>query len=136
MEALLIIGRILFSLIFLGAGIGHLAKPKETAAYAALRGMPAAEWRVRISGVLIAAGGLGVILGVWMDLAALGLTVYVLIAAFLIHHFWTDEEPTRTVEMAMFMKNLAIAGAGLIIFAMAASGADMGWELGSSAFKL
>ena len=136
MEALLIIGRILFSLIFLGAGIGHLVKPKETAAYAELRGMPAAEWRVRISGVLIAAGGLGVILGVWMDLAALGLTVYVLIAAFLIHHFWTDEEPTRTVEMAMFMKNLAIAGAGLIIFAMAAMGADMGWELGSSAFKL
>ena len=136
MEALLIIGRILFSLIFLGAGIGHLVKPKETAAYAELRGMPAAEWRVRISGVLIAAGGLGVILGVWMDLAALGLTVYVLIAAFLIHHFWTDEEPTRTIEMAMFMKNLAIAGAGLIIFAMSATGADMGWELGSSAFKL
>lgn len=136
MEALLIIGRILFSLIFLGAGIGHLMKPKETAAYAELRGMPAAEWRVRISGVLIAAGGLGVILGVWMDLAALGLTVYVLIAAFLIHHFWTDEEPTRTTEMAMFMKNLAIAGAGLIIFAMSAAGSDMGWELGSSAFKL
>ena len=136
MEALLIIGRILFSLIFIGAGIGHLAKPKETAAYAEVRGMPAAEWRVRISGVLIAAGGLGVILGVWMDLAALGLTVYVLIAAFLIHHFWSDEEPTRTTEMAMFMKNLAIAGAGLIIFAMSATGADVGWELRSSAFNL
>ena len=136
MEALLIIGRVLFSLIFLGAGIGHLMKPRETAAYAELRGMTAAGWRVRISGVLIAAGGLGVILGVWMDLAALGLTVYVLIAAFLIHHFWTDEEPTRTTEMAMFMKNLAIAGAGLIIFAMSATGADMGWELGRSAFNL
>lgn len=136
MEALLIIGRILFSAIFLGAGIGHLVKPKETAAYAELRGVAAADWRVRVSGVLIAAGGLGVILGVWMDLAALGLTVYVLIAAFLVHHFWSDEEPTRTTEMAMFMKNLAIAGAGLIIFTMSATGADMGWELGSSAFNL
>ncbi len=136
MEAVLIIGRILFSLIFLGAGIGHLVKPKETAAYAELRGVPAADWRVRVSGVLIAAGGLGVILGVWMDLAALGLTAYVLIAAFLVHHFWSDEEPTRTTEMAMFMKNLAIAGAGLIIFALSARGADMGWELGTSAFNL
>lgn len=136
MEVLLIVGRILFSLIFLGAGIGHLMKPEETAAYAAVRGMPAAQWRVRISGVLIAAGGLGVVLGVWMDLAALGLTAYVLIAAFLIHHFWTDEEPTRSMEMGMFMKNLAIAGAGLIIFTLSASGADMGWELGSSAFNL
>ena len=136
MEVLLIIGRVLFSLIFIGAGIGHLVQPKSTAAYAELRGVPNADWRVRISGVLIAAGGLGVILGVWMDLAALGLTVYVLIAAFLIHHFWSDEEPTKTTEMAMFMKNLAIAGAGLIIFAMAAGGADMGWELGTRAFNL
>lgn len=136
MEVLLIVGRVLFSLIFIGAGIGHLMRPQETAAYAAVRGMPAAGWRVRTSGVLIAAGGLGVIFGVWMDLAALGLVAYVLIAAFLIHHFWTDEEPTRTMEMALFMKNLALAGAGLIIFTMSATGANMGWELGSSAFNL
>ena len=136
MEALLIIGRILFSLIFLGAGIGHLVKPEETAAYAESRGMRNAGWMVRVSGVLIAAGGLGVILGVWMDLAALGLAVYLLLAAFLIHHFWSDEEPSRSMEMAMFMKNLAIAGAGLIIFAMAAGGADIGWELGSRVFDL
>ena len=136
MEALLIVGRILFSLIFLGAGIGHLAQPDATAGYAKSRGVPSAGLLARISGVLIAAGGLGVILGVWMDLAALGLAVYVLLAAFMVHHFWSDEEPTRTAEMSMFMKNLSIAGAGLIIFAMSATGADMGWELGSRLFDL
>ena len=136
MEVLLIIGRILFSLIFIGAGIGHLAQPESTAGYAESRGVPSAGLLVRVSGVLIAAGGLGIILGVWMDLAALGLAVYVLISAFLVHHFWTDDEPAKTAEMSMFMKNLSIAGAGLIIFAMSAGGADMGWELGTRAFNL
>lgn len=136
MEALLIIGRILFSLIFIGAGIGHLAQPGATAGYAESRGVPNAGVLARVSGVLITAGGLGVILGVWMDLAALGLAVYALLAAFLVHHFWSDSEPTRTTEMSMFMKNLSIAGAGLVIFALAAGGVDMGWELGSRVFNL
>lgn len=136
MEALLIVARILFSLIFLGAGIGHLAQPGATAGYAASRGVPAAGLLARISGVLIAAGGLGVILGVWMDLAALGLAVYVLLAAFMVHHFWSDEEPVRTTEMSMFMKNVSLAGAALLIFALSASGVDMGWELGARLFDL
>ncbi|MCE2527732.1 MAG: DoxX family protein [Actinomycetia bacterium] len=136
MEALLIIGRILFSLIFIGAGVGHLAQASASAEYAQSRGVPSAGLLVRVSGVLIAAGGLGVILGVWMDLAALGLAVYVLLAAFMVHHFWSDEEPTRTAEMSMFMKNLSITGAGLIIFAMSATGADMGWEMGARLFDL
>ena len=136
MEALLIIGRILFSLIFLGAGIGHLVQPGTTAEYAEARGVPSARMLGWVSGVLITAGGLGVILGVWMDLAVLGLALYVLIAAVMVHHFWSDEEPTRTTEMTMFMKNVSIAGAGLVLFAMSATGADMGWELGARLFDL
>lgn len=130
------LGRILFSLIFVGAGIGHLAQGKVSAEYAASRGVPGAGWLTRVSGVLILAGGIGVILGVWMDLAALGLAVYVLLVAFMVHHFWSDSEPGRTTEMAMFMKNFSIAGAGPVIFALSAGGVDMGWELGSRLFSL
>ena len=136
MEALIVIGRILFSLIFIGAGIGHLTDAEGSAEYARSRGVPAALPLVRISGVLIGLGGLGVILGVWMDLAALGLAVYVVVAAFMVHHFWTDEGAAQTAEIGMFMKNLSIAGAGLILFALAAGGADVGWQLGSPLFSL
>ncbi len=136
MEALLIIGRILFALIFVGAGIGHLAQPGATAAYAASRGVPNAGFLARVSGVLIAAGGLGVMLGVWMDLAALGLAVYALLAAIMVHHFWSDEEPVRTTEMSMFMKNVSIAGAGLVLFALSATDVEMGWQLGARLFDL
>ena len=42
MEALVLIGRILFSLIFIGAGIGHLADAEGSAAYADSRDAPPA----------------------------------------------------------------------------------------------
>ncbi len=136
MEALVLIGRILFSLIFIGAGIGHLADPEGSARYAESRGAPSSGAAVRISGVLIAAGGLGVMFGVWMDLAALGLAVYCLIAAFMVHHFWTDEPSDRPMEVAMFMKNVSMAGAGLMIFALSAGGVGMGWQLVAPLFSL
>ncbi len=138
MDVLLIIGRVLFSLIFLGSGVaGHLLQADGTAGYAQMRGIPAAKALTQISGVLIVAGGIGVIFGIWIDLAALGLAVYVLIAAFWIHHFWTDEDQmTQQIEMTNFMKNLALAGAGIIIFTVAASGADLGPTVTDPLFSL
>ncbi len=123
MGIVILIGRILLGLIFVGAGTaGHLMATDDTAGYAASRGVPNARVLVQISGVLIALGGVAVILGVLTDLAALGLAAYTLIAAFMVHHFWTDEEPVKTVEMSMFMKNLSIAGGALILFALASLG--------------
>ena len=136
MEALILIGRILFSLIFIGAGIGHLADVEGSAGYAESRDAPSGGMVIRFSGVLIAAGGLGVMLGVWIDLAALGLAVYCLLTALLVHHFWTDEGSDLQLEMSMFMKNVSMAGAGLMIFALSAGGVDMGWQLGPSLFNL
>lgn len=35
------------------------------------------------------------------------------------HNFWAAEDPqTRQVEMAQFMKNLALAGAAIIVFVL------------------
>ncbi len=137
MSVVILIGRILFGLIFVGAGFaGHLKESDETAGYAESPGLSNAKILVQISGVLVAAGGLGVIFGVWADLAALGLVVYTLIAAFMIHHFWTDDDPmTQTVEMSTFMKNLSIAGGGLILFGfLAAAGGAVDFMLTDPVF--
>lgn len=137
MDVVVLIGRILYALIFLGSGFaGHLGQTAATAAYAESRGLKNASGLVRVSGILIILGALGVIFGVWADLAALGLAAFSLIAMFLIHHFWTDQDQMqRTAEMTNFMKNLALVGGGLILFAVVA-GTDVGLMITGPLFRL
>ena len=120
MDVVILIGRILLSMIFVGSGsAGHMMQTEGTAGYAESRGVPNSKLLTQISGGLIFAAGLGVIFGVWADLAALGMAAYSLIVAFWVHHFWTDEDPiVQQSEMSMFMKNLSIAGGALILFGL------------------
>lgn len=115
-DEVLLLGRILFSLVFLGSGIGHLTQTEGSAQYAAYKKVPSAKLAVQVSGVLMILGAAAVILGIWMDLAGLLLAILVLVMAFMMHRFWEETDAqTKQVEMAQFMKNVSIAGAGLII---------------------
>ncbi|MDX1689448.1 MAG: DoxX family protein [Acidimicrobiia bacterium] len=118
MSLVILIGRILYALVFVGSGIvRHLVRMEETSRYAASRGVPAATPLVLFSGLGIVAGGLGVGFGVWADLAVLGLVAYSLVAAVLVHHFWTDTDPVeQRHQTSHFMKNLSMAGGGLVLF--------------------
>lgn len=138
MSVVILIGRILLGLIFVGSGAaGHLKEADATAGYAESRGVSNAKVLTQISGVLILAAGLGVIFGVFADLAALGIAAYSLIAAFMVHHFWTDtDEMTQNMEMSLFMKNLSIAGGALILFAfMATAGEAVGFTITDPVFS-
>jgi putative oxidoreductase len=120
MDAMLIIGRVAFALIFIGSGVaGHLQQTKATAGYAQMRGLRNAPLLVRISGVGLVAIGTGIALGIWIDVAALGAIAYLLIANVTIHHFWTDSDMLKQLEMSNFMKNLSMAGGALVMFALA-----------------
>lgn len=137
MSIVLLIGRILLGAIFIGSGFGHLMQTEGTAAYAESRGLKNPKALVQLSGVLILAGGLGVILGVWMDLAALGLAIYTFVTAFMIHHFWTDQDPmTQQSEMTQFMKNMSITGGLLILFVVfGAFGDELGMTITGPIFE-
>jgi putative oxidoreductase len=118
-DAAFLIGRILFSLVFVGSGVGHLTQTAGSAEYASYKKVPNAKLMVQLSGVFMLLGGAAVILGVWMDLAGLLLAILVLIMGLMMHRFWEESDPqTKQSEMAMFMKNVSIAGAGLIIAAI------------------
>ena len=74
MSVVILIGRIMLAAIFMGSGIaGHIMSADDTAAYATSRGVPNAKLLTQVSGVLIALAGLGVIFGVYADVAALGM---------------------------------------------------------------
>lgn len=117
-DEIFLLGRILFSLVFLGSGMGHLTQTEGSAQYAAYKKVPNAKAMVQLTGVLMVLGGLAIVLGVWMDLAALGIAVLVLIFGFVMHRFWEETDgQTKQVEIAQFMKNVSIAGGALMVLA-------------------
>ncbi|MBV1852825.1 DoxX family protein [Catellatospora tritici] len=129
MDVLLLIGRILLALIFLGSGINHLTKPQDVVGYSEYRNAPVAGGMVRATGAWILLGGLSVALGILGDLGSLMLILFLLATAFRVHHFWTDTDPaTKATELAMFMKNIAIVGGLLLAFVLFRT-ETAGWTL-------
>ncbi|MGH3520848.1 MAG: DoxX family protein [Haloechinothrix sp.] len=117
MELVALVGRLLFVIVFLGSGLGHLTNTAMMTGYAQSKKLPAAKAIVLISGVWIIVAALMVLFGVWVDLAALMLFVFLLGTAFIFHNFWGEtDQQARMMEMTQFMKDLALAGAALLIF--------------------
>jgi putative oxidoreductase len=117
MDVVLLIGRVLFVALFLGSAVGHLTQTDAMAGYAASRGVKMARPATVVSGVMMVLGGLSVLLGVWGDLGALLLFLFLVPTAFLMHRFWRETDPTaRQTEMVQFNKDVALAGAALAFF--------------------
>ena len=133
MDLIFVIGRILFGGFFLMSGINHFTKLEAMTGYAKYKKLPAAKLGVLISGLMLVIGGLSVILGYYADLGALLLAIFLVLAAVIFHNFWKETDATaKQNEMLGFMKDIALAGAALIIFALVAKyGADLdfGWVL-------
>jgi putative oxidoreductase len=106
---------------------GHLAGYAQLRGCSESKGIPLAGPAVLVSGIGIVAAGIGVIVGVWADLAALGIAVFLFFTAFFIHAFWREHEPMgRITEMTQFQKDLALLGAALVILAVNVTGGDFG----------
>lgn len=128
MDVVALIGRILFALLFLGSAFGHLTQSEAMAGYAASRGVPQARLAVLGSGVLMLIGALMVLLGIWLDLGALLLVIFLVPTALLMHPFWKETDAmTKQTEMISFQKDIALAGGALLILSLYAGyGADLG----------
>lgn len=137
MDILVLIGRILFSALFLTSGYAHLARRQMMAGYAASKGVPLARLLVPATGVQIIAGALMILLGIWQDLGALLLVIFLVPTAVLMHPFWKENDAQmRAVEQSQFMKDTALAGAALVMFAVfAALGDDLGMVVAGPLFN-
>ena len=137
MNAVLLVGRILFAFIFITSGIAHFAKLDAMTGYAKYKKLPAAKFGVLISGLFFLLGGIYVAVGLWVDLGALLLAITLILAAVIFHNYWKETDATaKQNEMIAFNKDLALAGAALILFALIASGnlTDFGAHVGSISF--
>ena len=138
MNTVLLIGRILFALVFIASGLGHLAKVDAMTGYAKFKKVPAPKLSVLVSGALLALGGLSIILGVYADLGALVIAILLILMALKMHDFWTQTDAqAKQTETISFLKNISMAGGALIMFAIAATdGSDYGWTLTDSLWQL
>ncbi|NDG67786.1 MAG: DoxX family protein [Actinobacteria bacterium] len=122
MDAVLVIGRVLFALIFVASGINHITKAEHMTGYAQFKKVPAAKASVILSGVLFLLAAASLILGVYADLGALVLAVLLVVMAVMFHNFWTQTDPQqKQMEQIAFFKNISMAGGALVMFAALAA---------------
>ena len=137
MDILLVVGRVLFALIFINSGIAHLTKLNDMTGYAQFKKVPAPKLAVIVTGLMLIIGGLYIVFGVYADLGALLLAIFLVPTAFMMHNFWTIQDPqAKQGEMINFFKNLSLAGAALILFVLVGSGVDFGPSVTDGFFNL
>jgi putative oxidoreductase len=108
--ALSLFGRALLALVFILAGINKLQGYEATANMMQQFGVPTMLLPGTI--VLEIVGGLAVLAGFYARLAAIPLALFTLATAVIFHSNFADD-----VQLAMFLKNLAIVGGFLLISA-------------------
>ena len=114
MNYLVLVGRILYALIFVMAGPGHFTA--NTIAFAASKGVPLASIAVPLSGIIATAGGLSIAAGYKAKWGGWLIVLFLIPVTVMIHNFWAMTDPNMAqVNQIMFMKNLSMLGAALLI---------------------
>jgi len=119
---LFLLGRLLFGGVLAFTGLNHFTDVDGMAGYAEFKGLPLPRLSVVASGVLLALGGLGIVVGAFPVLAAGALAVFLVVSAVTMHDFWAADDPDeKQSEMTSFLKNLYGAGAALALLALGGS---------------
>jgi putative oxidoreductase len=137
MDVLFLLGRILFSLLFVSSGfMAHLGEGgKQGREYARSLGAPNPDLLVPLSGIVIIAGGLMIATGIWADLGALLVIGFLIGITPIMHAFWkVEDQQMQQIQSAMFFKNVALLGAALIIFWIYNQGQDLDLSITDALF--
>jgi putative oxidoreductase len=120
-----VVARALLALMFVLAGISKFAGLESTAGYIASKGLPLPMVLAVATAALEVLGGLALIVGFQARWAALALAGFTLVASVLFHNFWAMPADQAFVQQMMLMKNLAVAGGLLLVFAADAGPASL-----------
>lgn len=138
MNAVFLIARILFALIFLLSAMGHISKADAMAGYAKFKGAPGGKFGVIASGVTMGLGALMVLLGIYGDLGALLVFATLIPISFFMHAFWKESDAqAKQADQTSFNKNIGLMGGALALFLLfAVTGANLGWTITGPLFHL
>jgi len=113
MKYIVLIGRILYSALFISASLGHFSR--ETIAYAKGHDVLFPEILVPLSGVLAFLGGLSILIGFKARYGAWLLVLFLAPVTLIMHDFWHVQDlGEQALQKTMFLKNLSLLGAALL----------------------
>ena len=114
MKFLVLLGRILYSALFIKAAPAHFSA--ASIAYAASQGTPVAFIAVPVSGLLALLGGLSIALGFKAKWGAWLLVLFLVPVSLIAHRFWgLADAQAAMMQQTQFMKNMSMLGAALLI---------------------
>ena len=114
MKFIVLVGRILFSIIFINSGFFHFSQAAVD--YASSQNVPMANILVPFSGILAIAGGVSILFGYKARIGAWLLIAFLIPVTIMMHGFWHFNDPAeQQLQMGMFMKNTSMLGAAFLI---------------------
>jgi putative oxidoreductase len=116
-NAVVLVGRILLAVIFILSGIGKITGYDGTAAYMASKGLPMVGILLPLTILTELGGGLLLAVGFKARWAALWLFLFLIPTTLIFHKFWGIDPKEAQNMQIHFMKNVAIMGGMLMVFA-------------------
>jgi uncharacterized membrane protein YphA (DoxX/SURF4 family) len=123
LDLLSLVGRLLFLVVFIRGSYAASTDLSNTIAIAGRSGAPLPRVTVPVSQVLQWVGIFSVGLGIWADIGALCLLLFLIPVTYLTHGFWRFEGQARQVQTGNFLRNLTYLGGVLLILHAALVGA-------------
>ena len=112
-----LVGRVLLAFMFVYAGFNKIGGFAGTEAAIASKDLPMPALATVVAIVVEFVGGLMLVIGWKARWAALAVAVFTFVASIYFHNFWAMADQAVRVNQLMFMKNVAVIGGLLMVFA-------------------
>ena len=106
---ILFLSRLILGIYFIFNGFNHFKNLNFLSERVKNKGISAPKFMVIFSGILLLIGGFSILLGAYIEIGILALTIFFLPTTFLMHDFWREQDPQmKMIQTVNFMKNLAL----------------------------
>lgn len=114
----LITARLLMGSLFIVGGLRHFWALDPITGAMAARGVPQPRLVLIVGSVFQVVLGTTLALGLFVQLSAIGLIIFTIIATLMLVNFWDKAEPERSALFNGFMSNVGIVGGLLAMMAL------------------
>lgn len=119
MDIFFLIGRIIFGGYFIMNAWGHFKNLESMTGYVGSKGVASPRAAVFVGGLLLLFGGLGVLFGIAPEASLTLLIIFLVPVSYKMHAYWKETDPNvKMAEQIQFMKNMALIGALLMLYAI------------------